>query len=207
MLAEERERQELAQDLHDSLGQALFQARLMLDNASRKLPELKKVAGILEGVGKTANILAFELSPPILRQLGVKAAIRWLAKDMGIRFGLSVSVNDDGRTVAMHERLGVVLFRSVRELLINVAKHGRTESAHVTVTASDQNLQVVVEDQGKGFDLANQPLHVEKGHFGLFSVRERLEYLDGTLNIQSAPGAGTRVTVNVPILGSFQQHL
>jgi len=198
MLAEERERQRLAQDLHDGLGQALFRARMKLDHASMDDEAAREIGAILDDIGKMVNTLTFELSPPVLRQLGLRPAIKWLAGDMKQRYGLSVQVDDDGQALALDERAALVVFRSLQELLINVAKHAQTNLATMSVRKRGNNLQVSVEDQGTGFDLANQSHHVEAGHFGLFSIRERLEYLGGSFKIQSAPGEGTRVTLTVP---------
>ena len=200
MLAEERERQRLSQDLHDSLGQALFNARVKLDRISPNTPALKEIAKTLEGVNKVVNTLTFELSPPFLTQFGVNAAIRWLARDITNRYDLTVDVNNRGGPVTLDPRVMVVLFRSVRELLINVAKHAETKLATVSLKTSRRTLQVEVEDHGKGFNLADQSRHVQKGHFGLFSVRERIEYLGGTFNIQSTPTKGTRATITFPKL-------
>jgi PAS domain S-box-containing protein len=200
MLAEELERQRLAQDLHDSLGPTLFNARRKLDQMSQRIPGVKDLAKTLDDIRRIVQTLTFELSPPVLKQLGVKAAIRWLAQDIKSRYNLTVQVTDDDRPVALDPRVMVVLFRCVRELVINIVKHAEAKSAIVSVTTSGGGLRVTIEDDGKGFDLAEQSDHVEKGHFGLFSVRERLEYLGGTLHIRSTPGKGTRVSMTVPTL-------
>jgi len=200
MLAEELERQRLAQDLHDSLGPTLFNARRKLDQMPPHIPGVKDLAKTLDDVRRIVQTLTFELSPPVLKQLGVKAAIRWLARDIKSRYNLTVQVTDDDRPVPLNPRVMVVLFRSVRELVINIVKHAEAKLAIVSLTTSGGGFRVTIEDDGKGFDLAEQSDHVEKGHFGLFSVRERLEYLGGTLHIRSTPGKGTRVSVTVPTL-------
>ena len=133
-----------------------------------------------------------------MRQLGAKAALKWLARHITDRYDVTVQVKDDDRAVALDPRIAVVLFRCVRELVINVAKHAQSKFATISLKALRHRFQIEVEDRGKGFDLAEQTGHVEKGHFGLFSVRERLEYLGGSFNIVSKPGKGTRVTITVP---------
>jgi PAS domain S-box-containing protein len=201
LLAEERERQRLAQDLHDGLGQALFRARMKLDQLPGENPIVLELDAILQEVAKVVNTLTFELSPPMLRQLGLRPAIRRLVWDMKQRYGLSVQVaGNNDEDYPLDERVALVLFRSLRELLINVAKHAKTDQASVLLGKSDNHLlQIKVKDQGKGFDPADQERQVQSGHFGLFSVRERLEYFGGTLDVQSAPGKGTRVTLTVPL--------
>ena len=99
MLAEELERQRLAQDLHDSLGPTLFNARRKLDQISPHIPGVNDLAKTLDDIRRIVQTLTFELSPPVLKQLGVKAAIRWLAGDIKSRYNLTVEVKDDGRPV------------------------------------------------------------------------------------------------------------
>jgi PAS domain S-box-containing protein len=199
MLAEVRERQQLAQDLHDGLGQALFRARIKLDQLPKTNPVVTELGAILQEVANIVNTLTFELSPPVLRLLGLRAAVLRLANDMKQRYGLSVSVHDDGQAYPLDDRVALVLFRSVRELLINVAKHAGTPAASVSLSAMDGCLRVEVEDRGRGFNAREQSGHVEAGHFGLFSIRERMEYLNGAFGVWSRPGEGTSVTMTVPL--------
>jgi PAS domain S-box-containing protein len=199
MLAEERERERLAEDLHDGIGQALFRARMKLDQLSIAVPQVREVSTILEEIGKMTNTMTFELSPPVLRKLGLRSAIHSLPRDMQQRYALSVQVDDDGRDIPLNERAAVILFRALRELLINVAKHAETHRARISLRRLNRSLQVEVTDRGKGFDPVEQSRHVESGHFGLFSIRERLEYLGGTCKVQSAPGEGTKVILTVPL--------
>lgn len=199
MLTEERERRELAQDLHDSLGQALFLLSRKLPEASLGDTTVDELRTIVDEAAKTVNALTFELSPPVLRDLGLRAAIQWLARDLRKRYGLSVRIEDDVPQLEVDERVATTVFRSVRELLINTAKHAGTDTASVRFRTTDRVGEVTVEDKGRGFDLAAQPGHVEAGHFGLFSIRERMEYLGGQMVIRSAPGEGTRITLSVPL--------
>jgi signal transduction histidine kinase len=159
----------------------------------------RELRDILDEIGFTVNTLTFELSPPVLRHLGFRAAVRWLAGNMRERYGLSVEIDADERQMLLDESVGMVLFRSVRELLINVIKHARTNSARVSIRKFGGNLKVRVADRGIGFDPAGQLHRLEGGRFGLFSIRERLEYLDGTIQIKSAPGQGTTVTLIAPL--------
>jgi signal transduction histidine kinase len=195
MLAEERERHQLAQDLHDGLGQAIFLARRKLDKAS-----IEEAGSILDEVASMVNNLTTELSPPVLRQLGFRSAIRWLARDMQKRYGLTVRVvNDRIPSLSFDEGVALVLFRSVRELLINVARHARTDAATIRVRCIRPNVVIDIADRGKGFDVARQSRPVRAGRFGLFSIRERLQYLGGSFEIKSAPGKGTKATLTAPL--------
>jgi signal transduction histidine kinase len=198
-LAEDRERQLLAEDLHDGLGQAIFTARLKLDTLSVAHPAVTEVGRILEDMGRMVNTMTFELSPPVLRKLGLKAAVRSLARKMQERHALTVQIKDDGREIPLDDRVTTVLFRTVRELLVNVAKHAETDRASISFRRLDHKLQIRIGDRGKGFSSTDQLRNVGPRHFGLFSIRERLEYLGGTFKIRSAPLKGTTVTLTVPL--------
>jgi signal transduction histidine kinase len=198
MLAEERERQQLAQDLHDGLGQAIFLARRKLDQKA-----IAEVGSILDEVAGMVDNLTSELSPRILQQLGFRSAIRWLAKDMHRRYGLSVRVSmEPGPPFPFEEGVSLVLFRSIRELLINVARHAKTEFAALKVRKHRSNVVIVVEDRGKGFDVEALVRPSMARRFGLFSIRERLQYLGGTVDIKSTPGKGTKISLTAPLLSA-----
>jgi len=203
MLAEERERRRLAQDLHDGLGQALFRARTKIAELS-PAPAAKEAEAILEEVAKMMNTMTFELSPPVLRTLGLRPALKSLALDMRQRYGLCVDIDDDGKDFVVSERAAMVLFRCTRELLINTAKHAKTDRAKLSVRTPKREIRITVEDRGKGFDF-QQATSVESGRFGLFSVRERLSTIGGVLKVRSSPGTGTATTITAPLGASVRR--
>jgi signal transduction histidine kinase len=137
--------------------------------------------------------LMFQLSPPILRDMGLTAAVEWLADDIGKGYGLRVYVEHDGEP-PLDEATRITVFRSVRELLINSARHGRTNSATVKLAREGNQLGVVIEDRGIGFDLGSR-----SPGFGLASVRERLESLGGRFEIDSEVGGGTRARLAIAL--------
>jgi signal transduction histidine kinase len=110
-------------------------------------------------------------------------------------YGLVVSLTDDGRDKPTDLRVRISLFRAVRELLINVAKHATVGGASVELSRERDWLRIVVEDRGHGFD----PTTGAKGGHGLFAIRERLRHLGGDIHVCSEPGHGTRVTLTAPI--------
>ncbi|HEU4505531.1 MAG TPA: PAS domain S-box protein [Nitrospira sp.] len=207
-LAEQRERTRLATDLHDYLAQLLVLGRLTLGQAKRfELPSRaeKLIKETEETLGKALNYcrtLMAELSPPVLQEQGLAAGLIWLGEHMK-RQDLEVSVNvDHADCVMLPEDRAVLLFQSVRELLIDVAKHGAIKKAQVTMSHRDGLLTVVVRDDN-GFDLAAvsaaariSPL---SSKFGLFSIRERMKALGGTFEITSSPGHGTTATLTLPL--------
>lgn len=202
-LVEERERQRIAKDLLDLLSQTLVVAQMKMrqarDLVADKPREMFKEA--LELVGQsfvTARTLMFELSPPILYELGVQAALSWLANETQRRHGIHVEFVDVDTKVALSEETSTILFRAVRELLMNVVKHARVKAARVVLAQANDHLEINVEDAGVGFDpLAHPPSR--DGGFGLFGVSEQLNRLGGSLDIASTPGGGTRASLCVPL--------
>ena len=144
--------------------------------------------------------MVFELSPPILYDLGFEPAMEWLAEHMQQQYGLVVSVEDDDLPKPLDNEARVLLFRAVRELLFNVLKHAQASCAIVRMHRDGEHLRVIVEDNGVGF--APDKLSASSGKmegFGLFSIRERLNYFGGRMEIESTPGEVTRVTLSLPL--------
>jgi len=199
-VAEQRERDRLARDLHDDLGQILslasMQAAALRDaGASRAVAER---AGSLQQLLSDANArvssLTFQLSPPVLQQEGIGSAVEWLADEMERVYGLHVAVEDDGRPKPLSDADRVTLFRAVRELLINVAKHAGAADARVALWTEGGRVHARVEDSGRGFARED-----EWGEgFGLMSTRDRLRQMGGRLEIDSIPGDGTVAHIALP---------
>ena len=205
VLAEERERRRLATDLHDGLQQVLELTRIKLGPllqppvGPRQYAELGEIAALLEQGLAASRSLTFELSPPVLADLGLLPALQWLAEDLQRTRGLSVEVRDDGYRKPVEERHSVLLFRSVRELLLNVAKHARVDRAQLMLRCEGPTLVIEVVDRGVGFDPAHLLAGSQGGGFGLFSIRQRLDHLGGGMTIESAVGRGCRIRLVAPL--------
>ncbi len=205
-LAEQRERKRLASELHDYLAQILALARIKMSQLRQKVsaesPGAQLVAEIdnlLEKAGEYTRSLMAKLNPPVLDELGLPSALTWLAKQMPLH-GLLVEVRLFQEQVPLPDDQSVLLFQSVRELLINVAKHAGTDRAIVSLRVDhDQQLSIEVQDQGRGFDPVALEARSENGRFGLFSVRERMQAMGGRLDVTSRPGEGTIVTMILPL--------
>ncbi|MCK4375117.1 MAG: sensor histidine kinase, partial [Candidatus Brocadiae bacterium] len=195
---EERERQRIAGDLHDQIGQALAIAVMKLGVLRDSAPDrgLDDVAQLIEGALQATRSLTTELSPPVLHELGFGAALEWLAEEAQERDGLRVEVEDDGQSEPLDGRVGVVLFKAVRELVVNVARHSRAKNVKVSVRRHGDEVRIAVRDDGVGFDPSEHHLKaVVEGGFGLFNIREQLSHLRGRLTIVSQPGRGTTVSL------------
>ena len=200
-VAEQRERRRIATELHDYLAQVLVLARL-------KLGQMKGVAGvdakllpfigqaehaINEGLAYTRTLVA-DLCPPVLHDFGLPAALRWLGEHMD-RHKLKVTVHTSDTTLPLPEDQAVLLFQSVRELLLNTSKHAGVGEATLSLVREDGQLRIEVRDQGKGFAVAS----AQSMKFGLFSIRERMRALGGAFEIESAADRGTTAILTLPL--------
>jgi PAS domain S-box-containing protein len=202
-ISEENERHAIARDLHDNLGQILHVARIKIDALAKKLPdaEAKDLGDLRELVGGASRLvrsLTSQLSPPVLSDLGLIPALRWLADEMEGTYSLRVAVEDDGLPKSLTAGESVVLFRAVRELLINVAKHAGVQRTMVRALNINGHLVISVEDDGVGIADVQAAFAQVLG-FGLASVRERIAFVGGTLELHSAPGKGTLVVLDLPL--------
>jgi len=203
-VVQERERRRIAVDLHDSIGQALALAQIKLtavraDATDRPRVAIDEVVALLRQAIADSRSLAFALSPPVLYDLGLNAAISWLIDEVETKHGLHVALSGDSVDRSLDETTAVIVFRAVRELLMNVLKHARSPAATVFLRRAGDHLDVVVEDAGVGFDPEAVTAAANGGSFGLFSLREQIHRLGGTVEITSAKGHGTSARVMVPL--------
>lgn len=204
-VAEERERQAIARDLHDDLGQMLHVARIKLSQLTKPLPDPAREAVIgdlntlIADASRMVRSLTSQLSPPTLAELGLPAALSWLADEMGRSHGLKVTIESNGTLIPpMPPAHSAILFRAVRELLINVAKHAAVDTARVTLGVAGGKLVLSVADKGIGMTDWRAALASAKG-FGLASVQERITFLGGSMNIRTITDNGTTVTLEMPL--------
>jgi PAS domain S-box-containing protein len=205
-LTEERERRRLATVLHDHIAQLLVVAKgkfekiqesTLYRSVAKPMEEIRRL--IEESIRYTRS-LVFELSPPILYELGFEPAMEWLAEHMEQQYGLVVAVEDDASSKPLDNEARVLLFRAVRELLFNVLKHSQASGARVCMRRAGEHLEVIVEDNGVGFAPGKSAgLSGKMEGFGLFSIRERLNYFGGRMEIESTPGEVTRVILTLPL--------
>jgi len=203
--AESRERRRLAAVLHDHLQQLLVSAQIQLGlvrraDAGSIRSTVQGIESIIKEAVTAARSLAVELSPPVLDQAGLAAALAWLAKRMEEKDFFKVHVLADHDAEPAMEEVRSLLFESVRELLLNAVKHSGVQEAGVTMERTgDGWTKVVVEDKGKGFNPSVlQATKASDMGFGLFSIQQRLAYAGGRMELESAPGRGTKVTLLAP---------
>lgn len=199
--AEESERRRVADLLHDDLQQLLAAARMQMEAICRDQPELKALEHVrfmlAESINKSRR-LCQELSPPVLQHSDLMTALEWLVRYFEDHFGLQVVLEAEGERQFENRSLKVFLFRAVQELLLNVAKHSGVKSARVDLTYARNGTAVTVRDKGRGLDAAILEVAAAPRGVGLLSLRERARHIGGTLEIDSLPGSGSRITLTVP---------
>jgi signal transduction histidine kinase len=205
--AQESERRSLSRELHDEAGQALASLRYGLqllerevdggENVTERLVALRSTTdAIIEGLRR----LAADLRPASLDHLGLEAALRQLSQAAGPKFGLEVHFKARGFAGGrLPSEMETALYRVVQEAMSNVVRHARATRVDVLAERRGDRVMVMVEDDGAGFD---QKLVQRGNQLGLVGMHERIEALSGTLTVESAPGAGTTIVVEVPIADS-----
>jgi len=209
LVAEERERRRLALDLHDGLSQLLALAQMKIAALSRaprtrsseQQKALDEVQALIVSADRSARSIGCELSPPSLHQLGLVPALRWLVESLHERYGVSIQFTDPAPLPTLDETRNVVLFRSVRELLINAAKHAQATSVELSLRQALGRLVVRVRDDGVGM---RNDIEQSAGT-GLVSMRERLAHVGGGLHIKSQRGAGTSIEIELTLPATAAQ--
>ncbi len=203
--SEERERRELAVELHDQIGQILALAKIKLGILREAAPtqliaSVTEVRGLVDQAVRCSRSLTMELGATILHELGLEPALAALADDMRDRHGIECTYTKPPAAVMVPQQTAIVLFRAARELLINVVKHARAEHVSIRADVVDNTLRIRVTDDGAGFTVPREGFHASKdGGFGLFSIQERLARLGGSMLVSSRPGGGTNITLEAPL--------
>jgi len=200
--AEDVERRRLGQELHDSLGQSLTLLKLRLEGLAAGMSTAQsKNAGMDESVALLASIinqartLTFELYPTMLDQLGLTAALTHYARQLAAQTKTNIHVSDSGPDTPLPMPTAGFLFRAVKELMSNALKHGLAREIVLQIRRSQGAVRIVVTDDGNGFD----PQKIARPGLGLAWIRERVHSLGGTLDIDSAPAKGARLSIDLPL--------
>lgn len=206
--AEQRERHRIAQILHDDLQQRLYGIQMKTSllrkevessGSDRVLQHVAFMEKQLEETIEQTRDLAVDLSPPILKNEGLAETLGWLASQMRDRHGLEVTIDAEDSVHMEDESLRTLMFRTVRELLFNVVKHAGVDHAIIELGRDGDEVVVRVHDDGSGFRAEDARDDADSGYgFGLSNVRERLNFVGGRLQIDSAPGEGTHIVVRIP---------
>jgi GAF domain-containing protein len=209
VLAQERERSRVAADLHDDTVQVLSACVIALDRVRRSIEAgevqraaatLDEVSELISGAVDRTRRMTFELRPAVLWHNGLEPALRQLLATVEAEWGMKVTFDAAG----LHERLDVTLetiaFRSIAELIANARQHSRATHLGITLSTGDGHLHAVVWDDGRGFDLDQAIVRARAtNHLGLEALMERIDAAGGSIEFDTAPGNGTRVSLSLPV--------
>jgi len=205
-MARENEQKRIARELHDDLGQRLTALKMSvalleadLDARSETQPLTSQTHELqmqIDWMTAALRRISADLRPPLLDDLGLAAALDWLAEDFTKRYRVQASVHLEPAEPEFSEFASTALFRIVQEALTNVARHANATRVRVEMTCMGPFLSLDIEDDGDGVELDRLP---EKHSFGLLGIRERVRQLRGNVTFSSSPDNGFRVAIQVPV--------
>jgi signal transduction histidine kinase len=203
--AQEQERRHIARELHDEIGQALTAVKVELACAQRTIETvtgptsvLESARSITDGALHQVRDLSYLLHPAALDEFGLVSAVDQYLKTFGKRHALAVELAHERMDGRLAPETEAAAYRIVQEALTNVAKHAKATECRVVMERFYDSLRVMIQDNGAGFDPA-APRSGERRGLGLIGIRERAAHLHGNVSIDSAPGRGTRVMVELPV--------
>jgi PAS domain S-box-containing protein len=203
-LTEEKERRRIAMELHDHAIQNLAYCKIKLDEfykdttAASSENIINELKDIISGTIQSIRTLTFELSPPVLYELGLEPAIVWLGENILLKRGILFRIESDNFEDNLNQKMRILLFQIIRELLNNSAKHSKARETIVTIKKKDDHIFIVIQDDGVGFDV-DETIRKKSLNFGFFSIQERLNNIGGYFNIKSSLGNGTVASIIVPV--------
>jgi signal transduction histidine kinase len=202
--AEEKERRRIAQDLHDGVGQLLSAAKLNLSNLDSKLPDkttdqetaMHNALSFLDDSAKEVRTVSHNMMPNTLIKLGLATAIREFIGKLGSTPSLKIDLEIVGLDTRLDNQVETVLYRVIQEIVNNILKHSKASQISMQLIRHDTEMNVMIEDNGVGFDTTN--IDSFEG-LGLKGIKTRVELLEGSVHFDSAVGRGTTVIIDVPI--------
>ena len=154
--------------------------------------------GLLQAI-QSIRTAIFNLSPPQLNEIGLYGAISdWLEDQIELKHGIKTFLKGEDRFYPIEENNRFLIFRSIRELLLNIVKHAKADNIIVGIIEAKKKIEITIEDDGIGFDYSSKLLRLKKESLGLFSINERFSDLGGSMEIDSVLGKGTKITLIIP---------
>jgi signal transduction histidine kinase len=208
--AQEEERRSLSRELHDEVGQALSAVLVELRNLSTGLAgrsedqsrrHVETIKGLVEGTVRVVRNMALLLRPSMLDDLGLIPALKWQAREASKSTGMDVAITAELDSDEMPDEYKTCIYRVVQEALHNCARHSRATKVRIRVEQAQDRLRLNIEDDGQGFDVEHT-----KG-LGLVGIQERVSRLGGTFDVQSRPGRGTTLSIELPFAGENRSAL
>lgn len=203
--AEERQRRHIAAGLHDSVGPKLSAAKILAQTIKSKEAmnmsgQMETVIDCIDSSIKEIRDLIFKLSPKVLYEFGLKDAVESLTESLEQENSLKCHYTYDGPANALDQKIRSIIFRAIRELLMNIKKHAQAQNVYINIKVDSNNLSIIIEDDGVGFNASEVSENVSTVDcFGLFSIHQQLLDIGGQIMVESEVGSGTKVTITAPV--------
>jgi two-component system sensor histidine kinase DegS len=203
---QEEERKRIAMDIHDGIGQMLTSLKYQIESidvkeGARAEEKIAEVDQLIKQVIKEVRKVTFNLKPTVLGDYGLQAALSVFIQEIGKLTGIKLVYKTEGEIERLPQKIENNIFRIIQEAINNAIKYSNADTIEVMLSESDNNLVIMVRDEGKGFDtriVEARSINIESGR-GFFNMYERTEYVNGHLQINSEPGKGTSVRLTVPM--------
>ena len=206
LVTEEDAKRRLAITLHDKLLQSLVLANFKSIELNKKIEKsahkklISEISGFIEDAIKESRNITYELSPPVLYEMGLIPAISWKLEEIEKNNKIKTSLTDQSKSYKFDEKEKIILYRTISELLQNALKHSKAKEVKVSFKLLTNNYKITVSDIGIGFDIETiREKAVSQKKFGLFSIMERIRFIGGEVLINAVPNKGTEVVINLPI--------
>lgn len=202
----EEERKHIAREIHDELGQQLTAIKMDVVWIDKKIPEettaikskLKNIIGLLDGSNQSVRKILGELRPGILDEHGLLEAVEWLRLQFTEATGIPVKFTTTEKNIKVSEQIAICIFRVYQEALTNITRHSHAKNVSSSISIIEQNIILVIEDDGVGFDTGSVQ---NKKSFGILGMKERVLALSGKFDLITTPGKGSKIIVSLPYKG------
>ena len=202
---QEKERKRIAEDLHDNLGSVLATLKLHFENLKMNREKKKidqetlfdKTENLIDEAYLKVRRIAHAKNAGVIANQGLLVAIQMMAEKISSADKIKIEVVDYGLDKRLDNSLEITIFRIIQELLTNIMKHAEAKNATINISLYDKNLNIIIEDNGKGFDIKKVNL---KSGMGINSIKTRIEHLKGTFEVDSTIGKGSSIIIDLPVL-------
>ncbi len=205
IVTEEKEKKVIAEYLHDGIGQTLSIAHIKLTSilnnglTVKVKKTIQETSALIDSAITDSRLLTYDLSPPILYELGLIEAIKWKLEQVHEKSNITANFQSDTQTINIDTNRRILIYRIVCELLLNVIKHANASEVSVEISKVRKKYYITIADNGKGFDFSKEAKLSKPGGYGLFSINERLDSINGCLELKSNYKSGTQATIIVPV--------
>ncbi len=205
-LIEEKQKKEIAANIHDHLSQSLVISKMRISDLERRAEleniqeDLIFIKDHISNALENSRRITYDLSPPVLYQLGIIDALAWFAGDTENKYGIKFEFNTNTSTIKLNEFKSILLFRCIQEAVTNTIKYANASLITLNLIKDEETITVILTDNGKGFDTSKLSNNVNSGSgFGLFAVKERIKNMNGELFITSELNIGTKIKIHLSL--------